>query len=44
MLMLQIRKAAVKYAELHRDNAVLATTSKLARQDEWCGGRAWVAA
>ena len=43
-LMARIRDAAVKFAEREDDDAVLAAINRLTRTDEWCGGRAWVAA
>jgi len=43
-LMAKIRDAAVRFAERQGDDAVLATISRRTRQDEWAGGRAWVAA
>ncbi len=43
-LMAKIRDAAVRFAELQGDDAVLAAINRLTRADEWCGGRAWVAA
>ncbi len=42
--MTKIRDAAVKFAELQGDDAVLAAINRLTRTDEWVGGRAWVAA
>jgi hypothetical protein len=43
-LMTKIRDAARAFAELQGDDAVLAAINRLTRADEWCGGRAWVAA
>ena len=43
-LMARIRDAAVAFAERQGDDAVLAAINRLTRTDEWCGGRAWVAA
>jgi hypothetical protein len=43
-LMARIKDAAVKFAELQGDDAVLAAINRRTRTDEWCGGRAWVAA
>jgi hypothetical protein len=43
-LMARIRDAAVAFAELQGDDAVLAAINRLTRADEWAGGRAWVAA
>lgn len=43
-LMAKIRDAAMKYAELHGDDAILAAINRRTRTDEWAGGRAWVAA
>jgi hypothetical protein len=43
-LMARIRDAARAFAERQGDDAVLAAISRLTRQDEWCGGRAWRAA
>jgi hypothetical protein len=43
-LMARIRDAAVAFAELQGDDAVLAAINRLTRTDEWCGGRAGVAA
>ncbi len=43
-LMAQIRDAAVAFAQRQGDDAVLAAINRLTRTDEWCGGRAWVAA
>ncbi|HEX4614158.1 MAG TPA: hypothetical protein VH092_38600 [Urbifossiella sp.] len=43
-LMVRIRDAATAFAELQGDDAVLAAINRLTRQDEWAGGRAWVAA
>ncbi len=43
-LMMQIRNAAVKFAERQGDDEILAAINRLTRTDEWCGGRAWVAA
>jgi hypothetical protein len=43
-LMARIRDAATAFAERQGDDAVLAAINRLTRQDEWCGGRAWVAA
>ena len=43
-LMAKIRDAAVRFAERQGDDAVLAAISRRTRQDEWAGGRAWVAA
>ena len=43
-LMVQIRDAAVAFAERQGDDEILAAINRLTRTDEWCGGRAWVAA
>ena len=43
-LMMQIRDAAVSFAERQGDEQILAASNRLTRADEWCGGRAWVAA
>jgi hypothetical protein len=43
-LMARIRDAAVKFAERQGDDEILAAINRLTRADEWCGGRAWVAA
>jgi hypothetical protein len=43
-LMAKIRDAAVVFAERQGDEQISAAISRLTRQDEWCGGRAWVAA
>jgi len=43
-LMARIRDAAREFAELQGDDAILAAINRLTRTDEWCGGRAWVAA
>ncbi len=43
-LMARIRDAAVTFAELQDDDAVLAAINRLTRTDEWAGGRAWLAA
>lgn len=43
-LMAKIRDAAVKFAELQGDDAILAAINRLTRADEWAGGRAWLAA
>lgn len=43
-LMARIRDAARAFAELQDDDAVLAAINRLTRTDEWCGGRAWLAA
>ena len=43
-LMARIRDAARAFAERQGDDAVLAAINRLTRADEWCGGRAWVAA
>lgn len=43
-LMAKIRDAAVKFAEREGDEEILAAINRLTRTDEWCGGRAWLAA
>lgn len=43
-LMAKIRDAAVKFAEREGDDEILMAINRLTRTDEWCGGRAWVAA
>jgi hypothetical protein len=43
-LMMQIKDAAVKFARRQGDEQILAAINRLTRADEWCGGRAWVAA
>jgi hypothetical protein len=43
-LMTRIRDAATAFAELQGDDEILAAINRLTRTDEWCGGRAWVAA
>jgi hypothetical protein len=43
-LMARIRDAAVAFAERQGDDAVLAAINRLTRADEWCCGRAWLAA
>jgi hypothetical protein len=42
--MAKIRDAARAFAERQGDDAVLAAINRLTRTDEWCDGRAWVAA
>jgi hypothetical protein len=42
--MARIRDAAVKFAERQGDDEILAAINRLTRQDEWGGGRAWLAA
>jgi hypothetical protein len=44
LLMTRIRDAAVAFAERQGDDAILAAINRRTRTDEWCGGRAWVAA
>ncbi len=43
-LMSKIKDAAVAFAERLGDEQILAAINRLTRADEWCGGRAWVAA
>lgn len=43
-LMARIRDAARAFAERQGDDAVLAAINRRTRTDEWCGGRAWLAA
>ncbi len=43
-LMARIRDAARAFAKRQGDDAVLAAINRRTRADEWCGGRAWVAA
>ncbi len=43
-LMGRIRDAAVAFAELQGDEQILAAINRLTRAEEWCGGRAWLAA
>ncbi len=43
-LMARIRDAAVAFAERQGDDEILAAINRLTRTDEWCGGRAWLAA
>jgi hypothetical protein len=43
-LMAKIRDAVRAFAELQGDDEILAAINRRTRTDEWCGGRAWVAA
>jgi len=43
-LMGRIEDAATAFAERQGDDDILAAITRLIRQDEWCGGRAWLAA
>jgi hypothetical protein len=43
-LMMQIKDAARAFAERQGDEQILAAINLRTRADEWCGGRAWMAA
>ena len=43
-LMGRIEDAATAFAERQGDDDILAAITRLTRTDEWCGGRAWLAA
>jgi hypothetical protein len=43
-LMARIRDAARAFARRQGDDEILAAINRRTRTDEWCGGRAWVAA